>query len=132
MKNVRKLPRGFSLIEMIVFIVITGIAVTTLAITLQTVLQKSPLSNIQTTAIGLAQERMDLILGQKQEKGFTNFFDPCKVASPPSYCLFTGYNIDSTISTTTISGDSNYKIISVIITNSSGTTLVTLKTLVGS
>jgi len=132
MKSLKKSPRGFSLIEMIIFIVITGIAVSTLVMTLQTILQKSPQTNIQTIAIGLAKERMDLILGQKQAQGFTNFIDPCGVGSPPSYCPFTGYNISSVITPVVISGDSNYKTIIVTVQNSSNVTLATLGTLVGS
>lgn len=121
---------GFTLIEMIVFIVIIGIAATAILTSFQAVLQKSPTGNHQTTAVGLAQERMDLILAQRQLIGFSGFIDPCNSGSPPAICTApTGYTINSNISALTISGDSNYKTITVTV---SGSGDAVLKTLVGS
>lgn len=121
---------GFTLIEMIVFILIIGIAASAIFTSFQAVLQKSPTGNRQTTAIALAQERMDLVLAQRQLKGFTSFSDPCNSGSPPAICTWpTGYTVSSDISPLTISGDSNYKVITITV---SGLGDAVLKTLVGS
>ena len=121
---------GFTLIELVVFIVVISIAFTTLITSFQTLLQKSPVPNRLSTAIGLAQGRMDLILGQRYQQGFSSFVDPCTYASPPTICTaLTDYTVTATIANTTINGDSNYKTITVIV---SGLGNATLKTLVGS
>lgn len=121
--------KGFSLIEMIVFILIIGIAAIAVLRSFGSFLQKSPTGNRQTTAIALAQERMELILAQRQLKGFNSFTDLCSGGSPPSICTApSGYTITSTISSVTIGGDSNYKNITVTV---SGLGDATLQTLVG-
>jgi len=121
---------GFNLIELTVFIVVISIAFTTLVTSFQTLLQKSPVPNRLSTAIGLAQGRMDLILGQRYEQGFSSFIDPCTNAIPPTVCTaIAGYTVTATITNTTINGDSNYKIIAVVVRGLGNTTL---KTLVGS
>jgi prepilin-type N-terminal cleavage/methylation domain-containing protein len=119
--------KGFSLIEMIVFILIIGITATAVLRSFGSILQKSPTANRQTTAIALAQERMELILAQRQLKGFNSFIDPCTLGSPPSICTApSGYIVSSTISTVTIGGDSNYKNITVTVSGLGDTTLQTL------
>jgi prepilin-type N-terminal cleavage/methylation domain-containing protein len=125
-----KKQRGFTLLELIVFIVIVGIVLTGVAVPLVTLLQKLPTNNHQTVALALARERMDLILGQRWSSGFSSFSDPCGGGSPPTICTPpTGYTVTSTIAAVTISGDSNYKTITVTV---SGTGSATLVTLVGS
>lgn len=121
---------GFSLIELIVFILIIGIIASALLVSFSTILQNAPSSNFQTTAIALAGERMDIILGQKQMQGFSSFSDPCTLSTPPAICVsYSGYTISSSIGTITIGGDSGYKVITVTI---SGKGNVVLQTLVGS
>lgn len=121
---------GFSLIELIVFILIIGLASSAVLAAFQTILQKSPTGNHETTAIALAQERMDLILSQRRIQGFSSFIDPCVSGSPPSICTaLTGYSITASIASITISGDFNYKIITVTV---SGLGDASLKTIVGS
>ncbi len=127
--------RGFSLIECLIFIVIVGIAASTMLLSFQNILQNSPNANNQTLAIGLAQERMELLLKQQQINGI-NFTNPCSGGSPPTICSSpTGsiFTVSDSISNTTISGDSNYKIITVTVTlTSNNSTVLTLSTLVGS
>lgn len=126
---------GFSLVECIIFIVIIGIALTAMMLSFQTIGKNSLDSNNQTLAIGLAQERMDLLLKQAQINGI-NFTNPCTLTSPPAICSSpTGsiFTVSQTISNTTISGDSNYKIITVTVSKTSGnSTVLTLAALIGS
>lgn len=100
---------GFSLIELIVFIVIVGISVVAVLLSFQTLLTRSPNTNRQTVAIELAQGRMDVILGQYYQNGYSSFADICPGAA---VCQsLTGYTITSAITgsdpktiTVTVSG----------------------------
>lgn len=91
---------GFSLIELIVFIVVIGIAVAAIMVPLNMASEKSPNPNYQTIALQLAQGRMELLLGQRYLKGYVNFADPCSGGSPPAICTsLTGFTVTSVIST---------------------------------
>lgn len=119
MIKLKKKSAGFSLIELVVFIVVIGLAVGGVFLAFSTALQKNPLINPQTTANELASARMDIIIGQRRINGFSTLSDPC-VSSPPAVCTvpaaITGYTISSAISTISIGGDSNYKLIIVTVT----------------
>lgn len=125
--------QGVSLIELVVFIVVIGLALSGVMLAFNTALDKTSQINPQTTAIQLASARMDIIIGQRRMLGFTNFSDPC-VSSPPAVCTvpaaITGYTITSTIAALTISGDTNYKSIDVTVTGPQGANAV-LKSIVG-
>ncbi len=111
---------GFSLIELVVFIVVISFAISGIFLAFTTALQKAPLSNPQTIAIELASARMEIIIGQRRINGFSNFSDPCAGGSQPVMCTLpagiTGYTTTSTISTYTVGTDSNYKVINVVVT----------------
>src|ERR1700722_4318360 len=94
--------RGFSLIELIVFIVIIGIVTSALFLAFASLLQDAPIGLHQTVALGLAQERMELILAQRRLQGYpgTQFQDPCNstIVSPPAVCTaLTGYSVSASI-----------------------------------
>ncbi|MDX2165304.1 MAG: prepilin-type N-terminal cleavage/methylation domain-containing protein [Gammaproteobacteria bacterium] len=94
----KKISAGFTLIELILFIVIIGIAAIAVLLSFQTLLTKSPNTNRQTTAIILAQSRMDVIMGQYYQNGFASFSDICSGGSPAAVCQTqTGYTITSSI-----------------------------------
>jgi prepilin-type N-terminal cleavage/methylation domain-containing protein len=123
--------KGFTLVELIIFIVIIGVSVSSLITVYRTALKNTPTGNYQTTAIELAQGRMEIILGQKRLKGFTSFSDPCPAAAVCSIpaSLSDDFTIVSNVVNTTISGDSNYKIITVTVTGPQNSR-ASLKTLV--
>lgn len=117
---------GFTMIELIVFIVVIGIASVAILLPLNTASEKSATDSYISTASALAQERMELIIGQRHLVGYTLFIDPCTSGSPPPDCAFTGYTISSTIAVTSIGGDSNYKSITVTVTGLGNATLTSL------
>ncbi len=87
--------RGVTLIELIVFIVIMGISVTALLSMYRAVLPRGATPAQITLATQLAQERMELILGQRAARGYSPVvalaLDPCPgaaVCTPP-----TGYSV---------------------------------------
>ena len=96
---------GYSLIELIIFIMIMGILGATIMAVFNVVGMKSPSLKNQSIAIELAQKRMDLILGQKAVNGFASFSDPCP---GPTICTApSGYTVNSSIAGNW-NGDTNW------------------------
>jgi prepilin-type N-terminal cleavage/methylation domain-containing protein len=93
--------RGFTLVEMLVFIVIVSFAAYALFRSFGSVLQRSPTAAQLTQAMQLAQERMELIQGQRDSplagRGFNNTvdLDPCNVGAPTVCTNTFGYAVTS-------------------------------------
>lgn len=126
--------RGFNLIEVTVFIVVLALGVTGVFIAFGNVARANLAGNIQTEATQLAQERMELILTQKREKGFGAFTDPCVPGPGPAQCTPpSGYYV---VPTPTLNGAWNgqpttdYRIIEVRVLDAQGNVLARLQTLV--
>ena len=86
---------GFSLIEVIVFIVVLGVLAAGLVVAFSSPLRNSPEAGRLDLAAELAQQRMELILAQRRATGFAGFTDPCPgpaICTPP-----TGYTVTSSI-----------------------------------
>jgi type II secretory pathway pseudopilin PulG len=92
--------RGFTLVELVVFIVILGFAAYALFRSFGSVLPRSPTAAQLTQAMQLAQERMELILGQRDVQSYNNLvdLDPCmRGGALPSVCTIAfGYLVAST------------------------------------
>jgi type II secretory pathway pseudopilin PulG len=78
-------------VETVVFIVIVSVAAYALFRSLSSLLPRSPSAAQLTQATQLAQERMELILGQRDVLGYNNSnntvdFDPCTRGGPASVC----------------------------------------------
>lgn len=124
---------GYSLIELVVFIVVLGILGVALFTGLSTALMTSAVSPAGIDATQLAQQRMELILAQKRRLGFAGFvsasFDPCTSAPPSTQPVCTsipaGYTVSSTLSTNW-GGNTNYKVITVTVTGKEQAALVAL------
>ena len=106
---------GFSLIELIVFIVVIGIALAGVMTAFNTALQNTSSVNPETTAIQLASARMEIIFSQSRSQGFASFIDIC-ASSPPAVCPTapSGYAVTASINAYTVGSDTNYKLIDVI------------------
>jgi len=84
--------RGFTLIEIVIFIVIAGIAGVALLQMFRQTMPRSPAPTQLTQATQLAQERMELILGRRSVVGYNALNDPCVGGTPPAICTSTfGY-----------------------------------------
>lgn len=89
--------RGVTLIELVVFIVIMGISVTALLSMYRAVLPHGATPAAITLATHLAQERMELILGQRDAGGYSPLVDPCAASAAAVCTPTTGYTISSVI-----------------------------------
>ena len=87
-KAASAVQRGVTLIELIAFIVIMGISVTALLSMYRAVLPRGATPAQITLATQLAQERMELILGQRAASGYSTVVltDPCVGGTPPAIC----------------------------------------------
>ena len=91
------MQRGFSLIELIAFIVIMGIAAVALLSMYRAVLPRGATPAEITLATELAQERMELILGQRVAGGYSPLADPCVVSAAAVCTPTSGYAVSSVI-----------------------------------
>ena len=116
---------GFSLIEVIVFIVVLGVLAAGLVVAFSSPLRNSPEAGRLDLAAELAQQRMELILAQRRGTGFAGFTDPCPgpaICTPP-----TGYTVTSSIVAGYGGDPTNYKVVTVSV---SGATSITATALV--
>ncbi len=145
------LPRGcagVSLIEVIVFIVITAVVVVGLVAGMSGAVRTAPVPREMHQGLQLAQGRMELILAQRSRLGFAGFtgatFDPCAAPAgaqeacltPTTYavvapCFYTGAGTCGFGAANTCrAGDANYKCVRVRATGPGGTTLAELDAMV--
>ncbi|MEI8055612.1 MAG: type II secretion system protein [bacterium] len=98
--------RGFTLVEVAVFIIVMGLVGVTVLTSINTVLKGSVVLHKQTTALQTATQCMEWFVGQRYLKGF----DAIPTGdTTPSLCINPNYNVSANVSL----AESNYKIISV-------------------
>jgi len=120
-----KKAQGYTLIELVIFIIITSLLVSAVLLSISISSLKTPTTHTKVIATQTAQECMEWLLGQRRINGFNNL--ACPNTTTPSFCSVpTGYNISTNISCTTIAGDSNYKTITVTVSGLGDATLTTL------
>jgi MSHA pilin protein MshD len=140
--------RGVSLVELVVFIVITGIVAAALIAGMAAAVRSAPVPRAMHQGLQLAQGRMELILAQRSlPAGFAGFtaatFDPCAppggaqeaCLAPAVYtataCFYTGAGTCGFGAANTCqSGDVNYKCVRVRVTGPDGSTLALVDAMV--
>jgi Tfp pilus assembly protein PilV len=121
----KKFLAGFTLIEVVIFIIVTGIIVGTILRASSTGLLGSSSSSQQIMANNIAQQCMDYMLGNRRLNGYTVYSCP----STPGGSLCTtiaGYTLSNSVTCTTLSGNSNFKTLTVNVTGNATATLNTL------
>lgn len=91
---------GFTLIELIIFIVGLGILASTILLPLAFSLRSSSKGFSTLAAFEIAKGRMELIRMQSRVNGLASTQDICAVASPPAVCAAStpaGYTVTSAI-----------------------------------
>ncbi len=118
---------AFSLLEMIIFIVVLGVLLASIVAAMTSPLRNSPQAGGLDAAAELAQQRMELILGQRRVAGFAAFADPCSPGPGPSICTPpAGYAVASTIVTGFGGDPTNYKTVTVNVTGTAAITATAL------
>jgi len=116
---------GFTLIEIILFIIITGLLASTLLLSFYTALRKVPTIHQEMIATQSAQTCMDWIIGQRFLNGLSSV--ACPSTTTPAFCTApSGYTISVNIVCTTISSDSTYETATVTIGGAGDAVLSTL------
>jgi len=143
----RSACRGVSLVELIVFIVVTGLVAAALIAGMAAAVRTATVPRAMHQGLQLAQGRMELILAQRKSLGFSNFtsatFDPCQppggaqeaCLAPAAYaataCFYTGAGTCAFGAANTCqSGNVDYKCVRVRVTGSDGSTLTQLDAMV--
>ena len=139
---------GVSLVELLIFIVITALVMAGLVAGMSGAVRTAPVPREMHQGLQLAQGRMELILAQRKRVGFAGFtgatFDPCAppggaqeaCLAPPTYtvvapCFFTGAaTCGFGAANTCRGGDVNYTCVRVRVTGPEGTTVAELDAMV--
>lgn len=116
---------GFTLIEVIIFIVVISIMMSAIFLALTTSLQKLPLIYNNTIATQTAKSCIEWFLGQRRLNGYAAF--SCPSTTVPTFCAApTGFTLSVNVACTTINSDANYKTITVTVSGKGNATLSTL------
>lgn len=122
----RRGARGFTLVELIIFIVIVSILGVGLMAAFSTTTRNTPNAGQMTQATQLAQERMELVIAQRHAVGFAAFTDPCTFGTPPAACTPpANYSVTVAIAPNW-NGDANYKQITVTVSGTSSATATSI------
>jgi len=110
----RNKQQGFTLIELVMFIVVTSLLATTILLALITATRDIPTIHQEIVATQTAKQCMEWFIGQQRLNGFTSL--TCPSTTTPSFCTTpTGYTLSVNVSCTTINSDTNYKTITVTV-----------------
>ena len=108
--------KGYTLVELTVFMILVGIIVTGLLSPFFEILLQTTHTQGTNQALSVAVSRMEKILGERAVNGFENLSDPCLSSSVS--CPSNGYQVSTQISDgwSGAPNDLNYKTISVTVT----------------
>jgi type II secretory pathway pseudopilin PulG len=116
---------GFTLIELVLFIMLTSILASTILLSVRTTLKATPVQHDNYIAFQSARACLDGMLGEKALFGLAFF--SCPSTTVPGNCLApTGYNLAVNIACTTLNGDTSFETITVTVTGTGSATLTAL------
>ncbi len=108
-----KKQNGFTLIELVMFIVITSLLATAVLLSFVTAMNKTPAILQNTIAMQSAKQCMEWFIGQRRMNGYSSI--TCNSVVPAFCTTPTGYTLTSSCSPTTIGSDSNYETITITV-----------------
>ena len=110
--------RGFTIIELVIFIVIMGIIGVTILASFSAVLQGVAVPRQKIVATQTATRCLEWYLEQRYLRGFNAAALTCPSTATPSFCAVpSGYTISTNVSCTQLYGETgaNYKTITVTV-----------------
>lgn len=125
----KKKSNGFTLIELVTFIIITGILASTILLTFINSLYKVPVVLQNTIATQIVKQCAEWYLGQRRLNGYSILSGANCISSLtiPSFCSIpSGYTLTGTCSQTTISGDNQYETITLTVSGTGSAKLTLL------
>lgn len=115
--------RGFTLIEMAIFIMVLAVIISTVLFPIMQALPDSSKQFDNYTAVKLAEERMELILANRRLNGYSTLADPCVATPSAANCVApTGFTVGPAVITTS----GSQKNISVTVSGAGNAVLNTL------
>jgi type II secretory pathway pseudopilin PulG len=113
--------RGFTLVELILFITVTGILASTILLSSLTLLRNTPSIQSNLVASAYATQNAEYYIGLRHTLGYSAI--PCPNTTVPSFdTTIAGYVLTESIACTTISSDANYKTLTVNVVGTGGNT----------
>lgn len=129
---------GLTLIEMILFIVVIGVAGVALITTLSSPLTGAGVQTNTLTAAQVVQARMEIMLGQKRKAGYPEDplncqaeLDPCPGAGLAACDTPTGWTVGSGCEAWSANGDTNEFVVLVVSATGPDGGAATARTLIG-
>lgn len=116
---------GFTLIEVVIFIVATAILAAAVLLAGRTSILSAPVTSNQVGANFLAQQCMEWLLGRRVLNGYNTMSCP----STPTGAMCTapsGFTITPSVTCTTLGSDTNFKTLTVVVSGNGSATLRTL------
>ncbi|OGT41971.1 MAG: hypothetical protein A3F42_07270 [Gammaproteobacteria bacterium RIFCSPHIGHO2_12_FULL_37_34] len=114
--------RGFTLIEALVFIVVSGLLLSVLLLGSVTALRNAPNVHQQWLAMQLARQCMEWFIEQRRLNGYTTF--SCPSTPSASACAApSGFSVNTSVSCTTWNSDTHYKTITITVSGLANTSL---------
>lgn len=124
MKNPLSFDQGFTLIEVLVFIVVTSLVMSTILLSAFNGLRRSPSVHQQWVAIETARSCVEWFLNQRRLNGYDTI--SCPSSSTPAACTApAGYTVNTSITCSTWNTDANYKTITISVTGAASASLST-------
>jgi type II secretory pathway pseudopilin PulG len=111
---------GFTLIEMVIFIAITAIAIFGVLSLLEFVSRNSVSMRTQTLAVEAADRCLQWFIGNRYINGYAS--TTCPSTAVPTFCAApTGYTVAVNVACTDMYSSNNYKIVTVTVSASGST-----------
>lgn len=125
-----RIYRGFTLIEVIIFIAVLSIVAIMMMMGMNISLKGSPDTTKKTQAMIMAQQRMEIIMGKRLYDGFPFFADPCGAGPfPDILCAEGAYAYGYTVSSTLTPNWSGNPDLTLVVVNVTGPSTATLTTI---
>lgn len=115
---------GFTLIEILVFIIVSSLLMSTLLLGANTALRSSPTVHQQWVAMQVAKKCMEWFLDQRRLNGYSTL--TCPSTPTASACTApSGFSVSNSVACTTWNSDTSYKTITVTVSGLSSASVST-------